>query len=482
MDNNFKQYQLDNEITKALDLLHYTSATQVQEEVIPCLLNNKDIIVKSKTGSGKTASFLIPICQHIQWDELRPQALILTPTRELAMQVQEDAFNIGRFKRLKTVALYGRSPFQSQAKSLKQKTHLAIGTPGRVMDHIQRGTLDVSNIQYLVIDEADEMLAMGFIEQVENIIDYLPQERVTVLLSATMPESIKQISKQYMNKPVSIEIEQEASIDHIEQKFYQANAYEKLDVLLDVTTILAPETCIIFCNTKEQVDLVYDTLNRKRYSCNKLHGGMEQEDRTRVIQSYKRGKFRYLIASDVASRGLDIDHISLVINYDIPLKSDTYIHRIGRSGRIGNKGMAVTLIEDNQDKYVKAIERKLDHKIIFDVRPSEDEVEENKVHFHSVMQTRLEYKESKTVKVSKDILKIHINAGKKTKMRAVDIVGTLCNIEGITSSDIGIIEVQDISTYVEILNGKGMQVLNALQNKPIKGRIRKVSKANTRDY
>ncbi len=482
MNTNFKQYKLDKQIEKALELLHYTSPTSVQSKVIPYLLDNKDIIVKSKTGSGKTASFLIPLCQAVDWDQLLPQVLVLTPTRELAMQVQEEAFNIGRFKRLKVAALFGKSPFQHQAKALKQKTHITVGTPGRVLDHIQRDTFDVSNIDYLVIDEADEMLAMGFIDQVETIIDYLPSNRTTVLLSATMPETIKNISNQYMNNPVHIEIEDGVTpTKHIKQSFYKVASEEKIETLVNLTTVTNPDTCIIFANTKEEVDNVYAVLRRNKYSCNRLHGGMEQEDRTKVIKDYKKGKFRYLIASDVASRGLDIDNISLVINYDVPYKSDTYIHRIGRSGRIGNEGMAFTLVEKNQNKYVDAIEAKLEYNVDYFQAPSIDEVNDAMLSFKEKMNTPLEYKESKTVKVSKDIIKLHLNAGKKTKMRAVDIVGTLCNIDGMTGDDIGIIEIQDISTFVEILNGKGKLVLKALQTKPVKGRIRKVSIANDRD-
>ena len=213
---NFKDYKLSSEILKAIDMLNFKSPTNVQEQVIPVALENKDILVKSQTGSGKTAAFAIPVCELVDWDENKPQALVLTPTRELAIQVKEDIFNIGRFKRIKVSAIYGKSSFAQQEKELKQKTHVVVGTPGRVIDHIEQGTLITENIKYLVIDEADEMLNMGFIEQIEEIISSLPKERVTMLFSATMPEDIDILCKKYMNDPYKIEIEAKTlTVDNI---------------------------------------------------------------------------------------------------------------------------------------------------------------------------------------------------------------------------------------------------------------------------
>jgi len=477
--DNFKEYQLSDELIKAISLLNFNSPTRVQEQVIPAVLAKKDIIVKSQTGSGKTAAFAIPICELVDWEQNKPQALVLTPTRELAVQVREDVFHIGRFKRLKVAAIYGKYPFQVQEKELKQKTHVVVGTPGRLIDHIERGTLDTSNIKYLVIDEADEMLNMGFIEQIKTIITSLPQERVTLILSATMPQDINVLCGKIMKNPIRVEIEeQNSAAERITQERYQVDQTDKMQLLGDLTCVENPDSCLIFCNTKQTVDEVYSELVKLNYSCEKLHGGMEQRDRMSVMNQFKQGVFRYLCATDVAARGLDIEDITLVINYDIPHNPESYVHRIGRTGRVNKLGKAITLVTQNEDKFLKDIHDYLGKEILLKERPEGKTVYQSKQEFMVKLNTLPEIKEAKGAQLSTEIMKIHINAGKKTKMRAVDIVGTLCNLEGITAADIGIINILDVSTFFEILNNKGELVLEELQNTPIKGRLRKVSKAD----
>lgn len=475
---NFKDYQLDNELLKSINILHFQKPTKVQQEVIPIALKGKDVVVKSQTGSGKTAAFAIPISQLVDWDENKPQALVITPTRELAIQVKEDFFNIGRFKRLKVLAIYGKSPFYNQERQLKQKTHVVVGTPGRTIDHIEKKTLDVSGIKYLVIDEADEMFNMGFIDQIEAILANLPKERMTMLFSATIPEDIKSLCYKHMKDPINIEIESESlAIDRIEQERYKVDEVDKMDLLKDITTVENPDSCMIFCNTQQKVDEVYKELERNNYTCEKIHGGMEQRHRLRVMNDFKRGYFRYLIATDVAARGIDVDNITHVINYDIPMEKESYVHRIGRTGRVGRTGRAITFVTNHERKFLNDINRYIEREIVLKERPSKEIVNNLKGIFDEKMSNRPEVKETKGEQLSKDIMKLHINAGRKTKMRPVDIVGTLCNIEGMTAEDIGIINILDISTFVEILNNKGEMVLKELQEKPIKGRLRKVSKA-----
>lgn len=361
---NFDELELSNELLKAIQLLNFNNPTKVQEQVIPAVLDMKDIIVKSQTGSGKTAAFGIPICQLVDWEQNKPQALVLTPTRELAIQVKEDLFNIGRFKRLKVASIYGKSPFYYQEKELKQKTHIVVGTPGRLIDHIEKETLDTSNIKYLVIDEADEMLNMGFIEQIETIINDLPQKRVTILLSATMPQDIKSLCNQYMNNPIYVEVEERNStVDRIYQERYQVDEIEKIKLLRDVTIMENPDSCIVFCNTKLKVDEVYDELLNLNYTCAKIHGGLEQRDRLRVMNDFKQGYFRYLVATDVAARGIDIEDITLVINYDIPQDREIYVHRIGRTGRVEKIGKAITFVTQVEDKYLNDIHAYIGKKI-----------------------------------------------------------------------------------------------------------------------
>lgn len=475
---NFKDYKLSNEILKSLDMLNYKSPTKVQQEVIPVALENKDILVKSQTGSGKTATFAIPLCELVDWEENKPQALILTPTRELAIQVKEDVFNIGRFKRIKVPALYGKSSFELQAKELKQKTHIVVGTPGRTIDHIKEGNFVTDNIKYLVLDEADEMLSMGFLEQVEEIISALPVERVTMLFSATMPEDIYELSQKYMKDHVTIEIKAKTlTVDRIQQDGYRVEETGKLNLLKDVTTVENPDSCVIFCNTQAKVESLYNELTKLKYPCDKIHGGMEQDERIKVMNSFKKGYFRYLIATDVAARGIDIDNITHVINYDVPVLRENYVHRIGRTGRAGKEGRAITFVMRSDERRIFEIHSYTGKELTMKMKPSKRLVMSLKPEFDKKLEQRQKVKEDKGANLSQEIMKLHINAGKKTKMRPVDIVGTLCSIEGMTAQDIGVISVLDVSTYVEVLNNKGEMVLKALQTKHIKGRPRKVTKA-----
>lgn len=480
-DTNFRSYPLSTDLLKAINMLNFKNPTEVQQKVIPAILQSKDVIVKSQTGSGKTAAFAIPITELVEWDENKPQGLVLAPTRELAIQIKEDFFNIGRFKRIKVSAIFGKFPFHVQQRELKQKTHVVVGTPGRIIDHLEKGTLDISMIKYLVIDEADEMLNMGFIEQIEAIIDKLPKERVTALLSATLPKELEKLCGRYMDDPIFVDIEDDnPAVDRIEQERYEVNENDKIKLLKDITVVENPDSCIVFCNTKIMVDEVHRELTRMKYTCEKIHGGMEQRDRLRVMNDFKQGFFRYLVATDVAARGIDIDSISLVINFDIPEDPESYVHRIGRTGRISKKGRAITFVTDSENKFLQEVHRYIGKEIPLKDRPKEQTVSSSKGEFIEKINAAPDIKEVKGAQLNQGIMKLHINAGKKTKMRPVDVVGTLCSIEGVTADDIGIINILDISTFVEVLNNKGQLVYNELQNKPIKGRIRRVSKVDRR--
>ena len=476
----FKDYKLSDEILKSLEMLNFKSPTEVQSKVIPVALENRDILVKSQTGSGKTATFGIPLCEMVDWDENKPQALVLAPTRELAIQVKDDIFNMGRFKRIKSCALYGKSSFVAQEKELKQKTHIVVGTPGRTIDHIKEGTFVTDNIKYLVIDEADEMLSLGFISQIEEIISYLPESRVTMLFSATLPEDIDDLSKKYLKNPTKIEIEAKTlTVDRIEQIAYKVEENAKLNLLKDVTVVENADSCVIFANTQKKVEMIYNELTALNYPCDKIHGGMEQDDRIKVMSNFRKGYFRYLIATDVAARGIDIDDITHVINFDIPVLRENYVHRIGRTGRAGKEGRAITFVTKADDRRVAEINSYTGRELaIRQEKPSRKSVKRLKSEFERKLNEKRVVKIDKSSNLSNEIMKLHINAGKKTKMRPVDIVGTLCSIEGVEACDIGVINVQDISTFVEVLNNKGDMVLKALQSKNIKGRPRKVTKVD----
>jgi superfamily II DNA/RNA helicase len=474
----FHNYTISEDIVKALNGLEYDIPTEVQAKVIPAALEKNDLIVKARTGSGKTAAYAIPICELVEWLENKPQALILTPTRELAVQVKEDFTNIGRFKRIKAAAIYGRHQFSIEKAELKQKTHVVVGTPGRVMDHIEKGTLSLNKINCLVIDEADRMLDMGFIEQVEAIIKELPEERMTMLFSATMSDEVKSISSNYMRDPINIDVS-EASImtADINHFLYITNEEDKFGLLTDVMIIEKPDSCIIFCSTKDRVDMVCDRLNDLGYPCNKMHGGMEQADRLSAMMRFKRGEYRYLIATDVAARGIDIENISLVINYDIPLDEENYVHRTGRTGRAGQKGKAISFVVPTQTRYLLDIEELIGFKIQEITKPAKEEVARLKPAFDEKMHMAPQIKKIKSDQLNKDIMKLRFNGGKKKKLRATNFVGVISNLEGVGAEDIGIITIQDTLTYIEILNGKGPLVLEAMKHTMVCGKQLKVTKA-----
>ncbi|MCM0648249.1 DEAD/DEAH box helicase [Clostridium swellfunianum] len=480
MDNmNFENYGLSDEILKALKLLGFKQATEVQKEVIPLGLEKHDIIAKAQTGSGKTAAFGIPICESVEWNAKEPQALVLTPTRELCVQVKEDITNIGRFKRIRCTAVFGKQPVEVQVRDLKQKVHVVVGTPGRTFDLIQRGHLNVQSIKYLVIDEADKMLNMGFIDQVEDIIRLLPGERITMLYSATLEEKIEALCQRYMNNPIKIEITPESlTSEKINQVLYEVEQDKKLTVLQKLLYVENPDSCIIFCSTKDNVDKLTYNLKDRGYACESLHGGMEQRDRLDIMKSFKRGEFRFLVATDVAARGIDVESLSLIINYDVPVEKESYVHRIGRTGRAGNKGKAITLAAPSEYKILSEIEEYIGLSIPIGEEPYKEEIERAKKAFEEKNNKQPKIKTEKSANLDKQITKIYIGAGKKKKIRAGDIVGAITSIKGISAENIGIIDVLDYVTYVDILDGKGSLVLDALKTTTIKGKSYKVEKAN----
>ncbi|MCY9089715.1 DEAD/DEAH box helicase [Bacillus mojavensis] len=477
--SHFKNYQISHDILRALEGLGYTEPTEVQRSVIPAALERKDLVVKSQTGSGKTAAFGIPLCELADWDENKPQALVLTPTRELAVQVKEDITNIGRFKRIKATAVFGKSSFDKQKAELKQKSHIVVGTPGRVLDHIEKGTLPLDRLSYLVIDEADEMLNMGFIDQVEAIIKHLPTERTTMLFSATLPEDIEKLSRQYMQNPEHIEIKAAGlTTRNIEHAVIQVREENKFSLLKDVLITENPDSCIIFCRTKEHVNQLTDELDELGYPCDKIHGGMIQEDRFDVMNEFKRGEYRYLVATDVAARGIDIENIALVINYDLPLEKESYVHRTGRTGRAGNQGKAISFVAPFEKRFLAEIEDYIGFGIQTLEAPSQEEIAKKKPDFLAKLKDRPKIKKDKSEELNKDIMKLYFNGGKKKKIRAVDFVGTIAKIDGVSADDIGIITIMDNASYVEILNGKGPRVLKAMKDTTVKGKKLKVNKAN----
>ena len=344
MEYSFNDLGISLPILKALEDMGFEKPTEVQLRAIPHILKKEDLIVMSKTGSGKTAVFGVSILQMTDPGAPGPQCLILEPTRELAVQVDNDLKQISNHLDHRTTAVYGQHNMNTEIAALNRGASIVTGTPGRVFDHISQGNLITKNIRFLVLDEADRMLDMGFYDQVVKIIRTLPKDRITLLFSATIPAEIRRICSNHM-KPVTIEIEsQTMTVDIIEQAYYRVDHREKNLQLNRLLLMEQPESCMIFCNTRLAVDRVQSFLTRKGYASHALHGDIPQGMRMKTMEKFKKKQFHLLVATDVAARGIDIDGLSLVVNYDVPVEKDSYVHRIGRTGRAGNPGRAITLV------------------------------------------------------------------------------------------------------------------------------------------
>lgn len=474
--NQFSKYELSKETIDTLAALGYQRATPIQEEVIPLMLEGRDVIGKSQTGSGKTAAFGIPVCDRVLWEENAPQALILEPTRELAVQVRDELFHIGRKRRIKIPAVFGGMPIDKEILSLKQKSHIVVGTPGRVLDHIRKKSLLLFGIRYLIIDEADLMLDMGFLEEVEAIILEVEKAAGRVqkaLFSATLGEHLHRLTTEYMPEAKHVLVESETeTVKSIAQIAYEVENEDKLALLMKILMQENPAECMIFCETREMVNSLYQQLKRKKIRCGMLHGGMEQRDRLYSIGDFRQGKFHIFITTDVAARGIDFPDISHVINYDFPTKKENYVHRIGRTGRNGKSGIAISFVQESEKKARAEAEQYSRVKIT--TKDTADLVVSEKEKFLKRQKERVILKQGKGQALERTITRITIGGGKKSKIRPGDIVGAVCAIEDIAAEDIGIIDVRDSITYLEILNEKGPQVIGALQKRPIKGKIRKV--------
>jgi len=357
MKSSFNDMGISPPILKALEEMGFEEPTDVQSKAIPHILNQEDLIVRSKTGSGKTAVFGVSMLQMIDPAAAGPQGLILTPTRELAFQIDSDFKQMSKHLQHRTKAVYGQHNMDVEIQALKKGVSIVTGTPGRVYDHICHGNLVTEHVRFLVLDEADRMLDMGFIDQVVRIIKTLPKDRMTLLFSATIPAEIHKICREYMKNPVTIEIEsQTKTVDTTQQVYYRVDNHEKNIQLNRLLLVEQPESCMIFCNTRIAVDRVQSFLYRKGYASQALHGDIPQGRRIKTMQQFKRGEFHLLVATDVAARGIHIDDLSLVINYDVPIEKDSYVHRIGRTGRAGKVGRAITLVTGEDIMSLYAIE------------------------------------------------------------------------------------------------------------------------------
>ncbi|NCD13219.1 MAG: DEAD/DEAH box helicase [Epsilonproteobacteria bacterium] len=377
----FESFGLHQDILKAINEAGFTEPSPVQAEAIPLVLQGHDIVAQAQTGTGKTAAFGLPTMSMIDANQNRVQLLVITPTRELATQVSDELYSLGRFCGIKTVTIYGGSSYSRQIGLIEKGASVIVATPGRMLDLLKNGRLPGFAPKMVVLDEADEMLDMGFLEDIEEIFTYLPKERQTLLFSATMPEPIKRLASKILHEPkfVSITPKDHTTNEDIEQLYYVINEYERDDAMIRLLDALEPEKSIVFCRTKKEVDRLSTQLMAVGYAAKGLHGDMEQNQRESVIKAFRSSQIEILVATDVAARGLNVADISHVFNYHMPFDPESYVHRIGRTGRAGKKGTAITLVTPIEFHSMQRIGKKVGSKMEHRIVPSLRDVKENKL-------------------------------------------------------------------------------------------------------
>lgn len=361
---SFYQLGLSQKVTESILNMGFEEATPIQEKTIPIALEGRDLIGQAHTGTGKTAAFGIPMVERFLGEVEQLQGLVITPTRELAVQVAEELNRIGQAKGIRTLPVYGGQDIVRQIRALKKKPHIIVGTPGRLMDHMRRKTIRLEDIKIVVLDEADEMLNMGFVEDIEFILGEAPRERQTFLFSATLAKQIQDLARKFMNNPEFVGIKAKGiTVPSIDQSYIEVHEKQKFEVLSTLLDLQSPELAIVFGRTKRRVDELYEALNKRGYSAEGIHGDLTQSKRESVLRQFREGTIEVLVATDVAARGLDISGVTHVYNFDIPQDPESYVHRIGRTGRAGNKGEAITLVTPREINHLRLIERITKHKI-----------------------------------------------------------------------------------------------------------------------
>ena len=376
----FDELQLDERIVRAVTDMGFEAASPIQAQAIPVQLEGLDIIGQAQTGTGKTAAFGIPLLQKIDPDSKKLQAIALCPTRELAIQVAEEIRRLAKYMHgIKVLPIYGGQDIVRQIRGLKDGTQIVIGTPGRVMDHMRRKTIRCDHVHTVIMDEADEMLNMGFLEDMETILSQLPEERQTVMFSATMPPAIQEIARKFQRDPVNVKVvKKELTVPKVTQYYYEVKPKTKVEVMCRLLDMYAPKLSVAFCNTKKQVDELVQELQGRGYFAEGLHGDLKQEQRDRVMNSFRNGATEILVATDVAARGIDVDDVEAVFNYDIPQDDEYYVHRIGRTGRAGRDGIAFSFVVGREVYKLRDIQRYCKTRIIPQAIPSLDDITEIK--------------------------------------------------------------------------------------------------------
>ena len=524
----FEEMGLSEEIQKAVRYMGFEEASPIQAKAIPAMISGIDLIGQAQTGTGKTAAFGIPLLEKVDPKLKKLQAIVLSPTRELAIQVADEIRNLSRYMHgIKVLPIYGGQDIVKQIRSLKSGTQIVIGTPGRVMDHMRRKTMKLDFVHTVVLDEADEMLNMGFREDIEFVLSGVPEERQTVLFSATMPKPIMEITKKFQNNAKVIKVtKKELTVPNIEQYYYDVKPKKKEEVLSRLLDIYSPRLSVVFCNTKKQVDLLVNALLGRGYFAAGLHGDMKQEQRDRVMQGFRTGKTEILVATDVAARGIDVDEVEAVFNYDLPQDDEYYVHRIGRTGRAGREGRAFSFVSGKEVYKLKEIQRYCKTKIYAQKVPSLNDVANTKMEnilddvervieqedldmMINAIEERVNNSEFTAMDMAAAFLKIccgmtednknteesdwefgdtgagedgmvrlFINIGKKQRVRPGDILGAIAGESGMDGKLIGTIDMYDKYTFVEVPREYAREVLNAMKNVKIKGKTVAVEPAN----
>ncbi|MCX0430474.1 ATP-dependent RNA helicase DbpA [Aeromonas veronii] len=449
-NSEFSSLNLSPALQENLTSLGYLQMTPIQAQSLPLVLDGKDLIAKAKTGSGKTAAFGLGLLAKLNVNRLEVQALVLCPTRELADQVATEIRRLARaLPNVKLVTLCGGTPTAPQSATLSFGAHIAVGTPGRILKHLEQGTLDLSGLKTLVLDEADRMLDMGFGEDINRVISYAPERRQTLLFSATYPEGIAQMSRGVQRNPVEVSVESLHEGSAIEQKLYEVPAGQRLDALTWLLSHYQPSSCVVFCNTKRACNDVADHLAAKGFSALALNGDLEQRERDQVLVRFANGSATILVATDVAARGLDIKELGAVINYELTYDPEVHVHRIGRTGRAGQQGLALSLYQPNEAQRVNFIE----------------EYQQAPMPLGDLDGIGRDIKP-----IAPQMVTLSIDAGRKTKVRAGDILGALTGEGGIAGADVGKIQISEQYSYVAVKRSVASAALKRLQEGKIKGR------------
>jgi len=456
-DTAFVSLPLSRAMLDNLESLGYTSMTPIQMQSLPVILDGKDIIAKAKTGSGKTAAFAIGLLTKLDVKNFSVQSLVLCPTRELADQVAKEIRRLARATHnVKVLTLCGGVSIGPQIGSLERGAHIVVGTPGRITDHLDKGTLKLHNVQQLVLDEADRMLEMGFADALEMVLQACPSERQTLLFSATYPDAIKKISAHCQKDPVEITVESLHDEIKIAQHFYEMrDSTQKLSAVKTLLAFYMPASSIIFCNTKQQCQELFDELRSAGISALALHGDLEQKERDQVLVRFANKSCSVLIATDVAARGLDVKSLDAVINYELSRDTEVHVHRIGRTGRAGESGLAISLVAPNEVSRMNRIEDYIQQKIELEDLPVTQE---------------------DPARLQPDMVTICIDGGRKEKIRPGDILGALTKDAGLNGEQIGKIDIFDFHAYVAVHHSVAKRVLQHLQQGKLKGKKFKARK------